>query len=176
MSREIDIHITIDTDAIRKKYPKQTNPNPNKPQGIEHNLGFMVVAGVADPTKVSHQGTGDLGFAALVGDTVRVQAASASNNFEDAVLLYGLPRYDGQDVFKAFEPKSFVKQGIVPSSETSVLPGKMEDMQFWFLEADVHCKGTERYKVQIGLYTRDDDDKLCLYGYFEWDPSITVSG
>ena len=173
MSKIINILIAIDTDAV-----KASNPNPSKdsqhPTGIAHTMGYMIGTG----TKInSGQGTGDLSISALVGDTVRAFATSGSDNFEDAVLLYGMPKFRGDRVFDDFEYKRFEKSTVVPHSKTQPLPADITDEVFWFFEADVIKKGTEGYSVQFGLYTRDaNTGQPVVYGFFAWDPEITVAG
>ncbi|MEJ1967761.1 MAG: inclusion body family protein [Rhizomicrobium sp.] len=173
MSKTINILITIDTDAVQKNYP---NPSQNsaQPTGIAHNLGYMVCTGT---TVNSGQGTGDLDFNALVGDTVRAFATSGSDNFEDSVLLYGMPMFSGQPVFGPFNYQNFTKSAVVPNSTTTVLPARIVDEIFWFYQASVSTKGTEGYMVQFALYTRDPNTgQPVLKGYYAWDPTIRVSG
>lgn len=125
----------------------------------------------------SGQGTGDLSIAATVGDTVRAFAVSGSNNFEDCVLLYGMPSINDTDVvFGEFDYQNYTKSTVVPDSNTQPLPASTADQTFWFFEADVTASGTESYAVQFGLYTRNDAGAPELYGYFKWDPTITVAG
>jgi hypothetical protein len=172
MSKTSNILITIDTDAVRRIAQKSTDPTT--PIGIGHNLGYMVATG----TKInSGQGTGDLSIAALVGDTIRAFAVSGSDNFEDAVLLYGMPRFQGDQVLSDFAYQSFTKSTVVPNSNTNPLPARIVEEQFWFYQASVIRKGTEGYKVQFGLYTRDETTgNPTLLGYYYWDPEVTVAG
>lgn len=171
MSKTINILITIDTDAVKAIGGSQ---DPNKPTGIAHNMGYMVATG----TKInSGQGTGDLSITALVGDTVRAFATSGSDNFEDSVLLYGMPMFSGTQVFGPFNYQNFTKSAVTPNSTTSVLPAKIVDETFWFYQASVSTKGTEGYMIQFALYTRDPNTgQPVLKGYYAWDPTITVAG
>jgi hypothetical protein len=171
MSKIINILITIDTDRVKTIAPSQ---DPNKPAGIAHNLGYMVCTGT---TVNSGQGTGDLDFNATVGDVVRAFATSGSDNFEDAVLLYGMPKFSGDQVFSAFNYQNFTKSTVNPNSTTSVLPARIVDEVFWFYKADVIARGVEGYMVQFALYTRDPDTaQPVLKGYYAWDPTIRVKG
>lgn len=171
MSKTINILITIDTDAVKKTTGSQ---DPTKPTGIAHNMGYMVATG----TKInSGQGTGDLSITALVGDTVRAFATSGSDNFEDSVLLYGMPMFSGNQVFSTFNYQNFTKSTVVPQSTTTPLPAKIVEETFWFYQASVITKGQEGYMVQFGLYTRDENTgQPVLKGYYAWDPIITVAG
>ncbi len=174
MSKTINILITIDTDSVLANFPKQPNPNQNNPVGIAHSMGFMVATGC--PIN-SGQGTGDLSIAALVGDTVRAFATSGSDNFEAAVLLYGMPQFSGTNVFGPFNYQNFNKSTVIPNGVTQPLPAQIVTETFWFYQASVVNTGTEGYEVQFALYTRDPNNgQPVLYGYFYWDPQITVAG
>lgn len=172
MSKIIDILIAMDTDAVRANYPNPSQ-DPNSPTGLAHNLGFMVCTG----TKInSGQGTGDLSFTALVGDTVRVFGTSGSDNFEDAVLVYSLPKFGGDQVLDDFEYKNFNKSTVIPQSNSTPLPARTATQSFWFYQADVVNSGTENYEVRFALYGRDSNGQPTLVGYYYWDPTITVAG
>ena len=173
MSKTINILITIDTDKVKKEHPNPSKEHA-KPTGIAHNLGYMVASGT---TVNNGQGTGDLDFNALVGDTVRSFGTSGSDNFEDAVLLYGMPKYGGTDVFGAFTYQDFTKSTVVANSQQQPLPARIVEESFWFYQASVATKGTENFMVQFGLYVRDaDTGQPTLFGYFQWDPIIRVAG
>jgi hypothetical protein len=133
---------------------------------------------VATGTSVNRgQGTGDLDFNALVGDTVRSFAVSGSDNFEDAVLLYGMPRFSGDTVLGTFIYQNFNKSTVVANSAVTPLPARITEEVFWFYQASVATKGTEGFMVQFGLYTRDPNSgQPVLYGYYQWDPTIRVAG
>jgi nematocidal protein AidA len=172
MSKTINVQITIDTQAVAAiSNPSQ---NPTAPTGIGHDLGYMVAT---NTSVISGQGTGDLNFKAQLGDTVRFFATSGSNNFDDAVLAYGMPPFQGPTVLGRFDSKAFKgRQAIYPSDGPEVLPGTMAPQTFFFYQTDVVGVGTEGYMVQFALYTRDDDGQLKVRGYYQWDPTITVKG
>lgn len=173
MSKIINILTVIDTDAVIKNYGSPSKDS-NHPTPIGHSYGYMIATGT---TVNSGQGTGDLSITALVGDTVRNWAVSGSNNFEDSVLLYGMPRYSGDQVFSTFQYESFTKSTVVPHSSTQPLPAATANQTFWFFQADVVKAGTENYQVQFGLYNRSQTTgQPVLFGYYQWDPQITVAG
>ena len=130
---------------------------------------------VATSNTISGSGTGDLNFSANVGDIVRFFGVTASNNFENSALIYGINKYSGTEVFSTFESETFEKSGVSPSGP-GVLPATISDQKFWFFEANVLRSGTEGYKVVFSLYERNADGEPVLYGYFQWDPTITVKG
>jgi hypothetical protein len=169
----INVLITIDTNSIKAAYPKPSQDS-SKPTGIAHKYGFMVATGT---TVNSGQGTGDLSFQALVGDQVEVFGVSGSDNFDDAVLVYGMPKYGGTQVFGTFENYMYSKSTVEPSSNSgSVLPPQTVTTNFWFYQAPIVASGTENYKVQFGLWSRNSAGAPELFGYFSWDPTITVAG
>jgi len=173
MSKTINILISIDTDAVQVRYPNGSKDS-NRPTGIAHDMGYMVATGT---TINSGQGTGNLNITALVGDTVRAFAVSGSDNFEDAVLLYGMPRFRGTEVFGPFNYQNFTKSAVFPQSTSTPLPARIADEEFWFYQASVSRRGTEGYKVEFGLYTRSETTgRPELFGYYDWDPEITVAG
>jgi hypothetical protein len=173
MSKVINILTTVDTDRVRKDYPNPSKDS-NKPTGIGHNYAYMVCTGT---TVNSGQGTGDLNFNALVGDLVRSFAVSGSDNFEDAVLLYGMPRFSGDQVLSDFKYQEFVKSTVVAGSSASPLPPKIVEETFWFYQADVIKKGTENFEMRFALYVRNlTTGQPELFGYYYWDPTIKVAG
>lgn len=167
----INILITIDTDAVIRDY-KNPSTNSNSPTGIGHKYGFMVAT---NAVVKSGQGTGDLVFKANVGDSVRMNAVSASNNFDDAILLYRISKFSGVEVFNTFKNNDFYRNTPVPNSCDAVLPNRIEEAHFWFHEASVKRSGVENYKVAFTLYSRDADGKSVLRGCYEWDPAVEVS-
>ncbi|BDS13388.1 inclusion body family protein [Aureispira anguillae] len=170
MSKTINIQVTIDAVGVVNSYPNPSKDQHN-PTGIGHNFGYMV----ATSNTISGSGTGDLNFSANVGDTVRFFGVSASDNFEDSILIYNITKYQGTNVFSEFHSQTFTKKGVSPSGP-EVLPAKIANQAFWFFEADVINAGTEGYRVVFALYTRDTNGYPTLYGYFQWDPTITVNG
>lgn len=170
MSKTINIDVIFDAEGIMAQYGK--GGSQGSPIGIGHNFGYMV----ATSNTMSGSGTGDLTFSALVGDVVRFFGATASNNFENSALIYGLPRFSGDQVFSEFHSKTFTKSAVSPSGE-SVLPAQIIEEKFWFYEADVVSAGTEGYKVQFALYSRNQTTgQPEIYGYYQWDPTISVAG
>lgn len=171
MSKTIDIQVTLDAQGIMSSYPNPSKDS-TRPTGIAHSYGYMV----ATSNTMSGSGTGDLTFSALVGDVVRFFGVTASNNFENSALIYALPRFSGDQVFSEFESKMFTKSGVEPTG-TAVIPATINPtMKFWFFEADVVGAGTEGYKVTFALYNRDNSGHPVLFGYFSWDPTISVKG
>jgi hypothetical protein len=166
------VMITIDTDAITAAYPNPSQ-NQKKPTRIARNMAFMAAPEIKAE---SRHGTADFSLNAQVGDTVFVCATSGSDNFEDAVLLYAIERFSGARVFSNFIYQDFQKSTVAPNSTTQPLPAQIVTETFWFYQAYIVEAGTASYRMQFALYTRDSNGAPTLFGYFVWDPSITVSG
>jgi hypothetical protein len=170
-SNAITALITVDTDAVRARYPNPSH-TPERPTRVDHHLAYMVAAGT---TIDAGQGTGDLSINALVGDTIRAFAISGSDDFEDAVLLYGMTRFNGDQMLGKFAYRNFTVSTVAPNSDTNPLPARTTEEQCWFFRARVIGQGTERFLVKFGLYVRDESTgQPVLAGYYAWDPTITV--
>lgn len=172
----ITIAVTIDTDGVISKYP-QLSKDPTVPTRIEQGLGCMVVAGEVEG---SGNGSEEIRVAAHANDRVRVFAKSGSNNFEDAVLMYGMPMVNGDQVFlhgKSFNYRDCVRSAVMPCATMSPLPAKIEAVDFWFHEDRIKAPGTERRELQFALYTRDGETGVpVLFGYCAWELTIVVPG
>jgi hypothetical protein len=173
MSKTINILIGIDTDGIRRQWPNPSK-DPKNPTGIDHKHGYMICTGTVP---LGGQGTGDLSISANVGDTVRAFAISGSNNFEDSVLLYDMPRFQGDQVMSPFTYLHFTHRPTMVPTSPNVLPASMVDGESWFYQANIVTTGTESYGVRFALYTRDSNSgRPELLGYYWWDPTISVGG
>lgn len=171
MSKFINALITIDTDRVKKDYP---NPSlvSTSPTAIGPSYAFMVASGA---TKIENQGSWSLKFKAVVGDGLRAFAASASDNFEDDVLIYGfkVSTPGAKKVTSEFSYESYNKSAVAGKLNT---PPHCEDRKFTFFEAKVIDTGTVTYNVNFALYTRNDNGTPELKGYYYWDPTIEVLG
>jgi nematocidal protein AidA len=165
-----NIQVTIDTDRLIQNFPNPSK-DQNKPTGVDHSYQFMVASNV---TAITGQGGADLNFAATVGDVIRLYGTSEYNNMDNAVIIYGINKFGGTNVFSNFETKLFTKVAVLPTPPNS-LPPTFESQKFGFYEADVVNTGTENYTIQFAVYVRDRSQaNPVLYGYFYWDPTITV--
>ena len=165
--------IVIDTDDVMANYPDPSK-DQHRPTSISQDKGFLVATG----TKVeSGQGTGEVRIAAAEGDAVCVSAISGSDNFEDAVLLYGIARIEGTQVLSDFDYQNIQQPTVVPNSTLEPLPARIETHTFEFQQASVIAAGTEDYEVRFALHIRDlNIGQHILYGYFSWNLKITVQG
>lgn len=171
----INVLVVIDTDLIMAQHPRQTTPNQASPVGLVHTSQYMIAT---DPRGInSGQGTADLSFKANVGDYVSFTGTSIYDNSDSAVIVYGINYWNGDKVFNTFVPNTITRNNAaVPNSDSSNgLPAMLQSRNFVNYSAQVSRKGTENFYVYIALYSLNDDGETqSLYGYFYWDPQITV--
>lgn len=170
----MDILTVIDTEYIKKNYGPNNNDKSN-PRGIDHNSQFMICTGARKIN--SGQGTADLDFNANVGDYISFRGTSIYQNSDDAIIIYGIKFQSGVEVFNQFVPNSITREGAVqPDPKSSDgLPALKVKQSFLSLDSKVANKGRESFLVYIALYTLSDDGETQnLYGYYYWDPTITV--
>lgn len=172
----INILNVIDTEYVKAHY---SNPSkdPNNPTGIDHNSEFMIVTGAR--SIISGQGGPVLNFGANPGDEVSFRAVSIYDNSDDAVIVYGIKPFGGSsNLFNTFVSDVVtLTAAIVPdTSKINGIPATTQAINFTSLDSKVRGKGTENFVVQFGLYTLGKDGETqSLFGYFSWDPTITVS-
>lgn len=167
----VNITVVIDTEAVMKDFPTPSQ-DPTSPTGIAHTYAYMVATRAS---AISGAGTADLTIQANVGDVIRWTGISETNNFDSGVIVYGLPQFGGGTVFANPVFKSFTKSAAKPTSDLAPIPASFADQNFWFIEADIQSVGTEQYGIQFGLYYRPTGGAQQLYGYFWWDPTVTVT-
>jgi nematocidal protein AidA len=167
----INIQVVIDTDAITNDYPNPSK-DKNQPTGLPHKYMYMVATRA---NVITGSGGADLTIKADVGDIIRWYAVSEYGNFDSSVLIYNLPKWSGETVFKTPTFSVYERQGILPADGTA-LPVSFKTQSFWFNQAEIVHIGTENYYVQFALYTRQrGEPNPVLYGYYYWDPTIKVT-
>lgn len=166
----INIQVVIDTDAITTDHTSPSQ-DPNNPTGLNHTYMYMVAT---RGNTITGSGGADLNIKADVGDVIRWYAVSEYGNFDSAVVIYKLAWYAQDKVFDGETFSVYNRTGILPANGTA-LPVGFSDQNFWFNQATVINKGTEQYNVQFALYVRQRGvNDPVLYGYFYWDPTVTV--
>ncbi|WP_299999510.1 inclusion body family protein [uncultured Cedecea sp.] len=167
----INILVVIDTDSVINDFKgKYVSKDYTKPTSISHNYSYMVTTSAHS---ISGSGTADLNIKANVGDVIRWTGISESGNFDSSVLIYGVPKFKGDNVFVDPTFKSFSKRSMTPK-QGGPFPVTFRDQINWFLQADIHQTGKEHYNIQFGVYYRPTGGEQELFGYFYWDPTITV--
>lgn len=172
----IDILNVIDTEYVKRVYP---NPSKDltKPTPIDHNSEFMICTGSRGI--VSGQGTWNLNFKAQVGDFVQFRSVSIYQNSDDAVIIYNVAPLAGQpNVFNTFVSNVITraKAAVPDTSKVNGMPATHQTVNFTSLDSKVARAGTESFWVQFGLYTISAAGSQDLFGYYQWDPTITVAG
>jgi nematocidal protein AidA len=168
----INVLVVIDTEYVKANYPNPSQ-DPNNPTGIDHNSQFMLCTGSRAP--VTGQGTADLGFTANPGDFVSFYGQSIYGNAQDAVIVYGINYWQGATVFNQFSTDAVSITGAAVPGVPNALPAKNIPGNFISLDSRVSGGGKEDFYVYFGLYTLDDTgENQNLFGYYYWDPSITV--
>ena len=170
MNEIINIQIVIDTDKVIKDHPSPSK-DQNNPTGLSHQYQYMVVSG---NEQITGQGTADLNFKAFTGDIVRITMVSEYNNLDNPILVYKINKFGGNDVFSQFNSETITTKTVEPSSP-NVLPPVVEERKFWYYQANVNNPGTENYQVWFAMYQRVRGGNPQLFGYFYWDPTITVT-
>lgn len=173
-SQDINVLVVIDTEYIKKMYGP--NSNKNAPQGINHSSQFMICTGSRGI--ISGQGTADLNFRANPGDTVDFTGVSIYDNSDDAVIVYGINYWQKDHVFGNFTSNLVTRnRAVMPNNDSpDGLPATPTKLTFASYGAKVQNSGTEDFYVNIALYTLADDGQTQnLYGYYYWDPTITVA-
>jgi nematocidal protein AidA len=165
-----NVQIVIDTDKVIRDFPSPSQDS-NNPTGLPHIYQYMAVSG---NNAITGQGTADLNFQAITGDVVRMTMTSEYGNLENPVLIYNIKKYGGDQVFSDFESRTEQVVTVEPGGNI-VLPPNMTTRTFWYFEADVENAGTENYQVWFAMYQRVRGGNPKLYGYFYWDPTITVT-
>jgi hypothetical protein len=172
---DINILIVIDTDYIISHY-NNPSKNPDSPTGIDHNSQFMIC--YSPRGIVSGQGTADLNFKANPGDDVSFTGTSIYDNSDSAVIVYGIKYWKGDKVFNTFVTNLVTRsKAVMPDPNTpNGIPPTLQPMTFASYDARVAKAGKEDFYVWIAVYQlAGDGETQQLYGYFYWDPSITVS-
>lgn len=176
MSARISVICVVDTYSLMAAYP---NPSQDwtTPTTISAENQYLIAS--SPRGVVSGQGTGALDFAAIPRDVVSFYGLSASTNSDDAVLIYGVKSVSGS-VFNAFSYNAVTITGAatanLKSTTNNGLPALFEPLTVASLDAFVRRQGTEVFQLQFALYTMGSDGETQqIFGYYQWDPSITVS-
>jgi len=172
----MDILIVIDTEYIKQNFG--VSKDKNHPVGISHDHQYMLCTGSRGIN--GGQGTGDLSFKAIVGDYVSFRGVSIYQNSDDAVIIYAITKFSGVEVFNQFNANSLTRTKAVQPDPKSIsrdgLPALNVPQNFLSLDSRVGASGTEGFMVTFALYTLASDGQTQdLYGYYTWDPTITVS-
>ncbi|KER70569.1 MULTISPECIES: inclusion body family protein [Burkholderia] len=173
-AQDINIIAVIDTEWVKRTYPNPSQ-DQTKPTGIAHNGQFLICTGARG---IKGQGTADLEFIAYPGDRVQFTGVSIYDNSDDAVIIYNIPRYSGDEVFNPFVCNTVVRNGAVEpnpdSGSRNGLPPLKKQLTFATFDSSVRKSGTEYFGVCFALYKLVGGQNQELVGYYWWDPKIVV--
>jgi hypothetical protein len=173
MNNVVNVLVVIDTGTLINDYREQArSQDPNNPTGIAHKYSFMVAT---SNSVISGQAGGDLNISASVGDVIRWAGQSESNDFDSTVIVYNISKYQQDQVTSQPQFSSYTKDIMQPSQSDKAFPVANAPQKFNFLSANIISEGTEKYEVYFALYYRPNNRGQELFGYFKWDPAITVS-
>ncbi|KAI5708927.1 hypothetical protein M8J76_006456 [Diaphorina citri] len=144
-TRIIEVLTVIDTDQLKEVYEKlPRSKNPDLPTHIGREYAFMITT---KSNVNSGQATADLNIKAIVGDTIKWSGTSESNNIDHSIIIYDV-------------------------KHSSPLVGQIARDLY---TSNIRAKGTVSYLVRFAMfeYSRASG-KYELFGYFTWDPTITV--
>ncbi|MCJ8152568.1 inclusion body family protein [Chryseobacterium sp. SSA4.19] len=165
-SQDINVLVVIDTDYVKANYPNPSK-DPNNPTGIDHNSQHMIVL---NANALSGQGTADLNFSARAGDNVSFRSTSIYQNSDDAVMIYNVKYWAGDQVFNNFIYNAVTRKlAVVPNyNSPNGLPANTANITFSSFDSRVKTTGTENFYMMFALYVIDpnNSDSQILYGYY----------
>jgi hypothetical protein len=169
----INVMTIIATDRIIAAYP-HPSMDSTKPTGLPHDYMYMVASGSA--MNITGSGTGNLAFTAQQGDVVRFYATSEYDNYQQSVVLYSMFKYSGDTIFNNnFDLETFSNVPTPVPTSFNPLKVSMVNQNYWFAQNTINNKGTEGVGYQFAIYTTPRGSSTpVLYGYFQWDPTITA--
>uniref|UniRef100_A0A8D8XJE4 Inclusion body protein n=1 Tax=Cacopsylla melanoneura TaxID=428564 RepID=A0A8D8XJE4_9HEMI len=165
-----NILVVIDTDRLEADYKDaHRSLDPEKPTPLEHKYAFMITN---NDNVVSGQATADLHIKGLVGDTVKWFGTSETNNFDIQVIVYNI-KHDKSDILSEVRQEVYGKKYTYPKSKDMA---DIDHIYFKTFKLDASLKevGSVDYHVCFAVYTTVNSNERQLFGYFEWDPKITV--
>lgn len=168
--RIIDIYVIADVDFIIRN-PPESEKGTEAPVSSSQAWGYTIVTGAG---RATHQGVQDIAFHARAGETVRFFATSGSDNFEQCVFIHDIRQGDGEQVLEGFESVAEERVSIAPGSKESVLPAQSVPRPFWFYECKTARGGSGSYRLELALYTRDEEGQPRFAGLYPWDLRITL--
>lgn len=168
----IEIMIVIDTDRLTDDFRDKTvSRNPDRPTPINHNYAFMMTN---NKNVISGQATADLHISAVPGDFINWHGVSESNNFDNQIIVYGIKHRS--DSLSDVTLGTRKKENVFPrNNNIRQLEGVKTNNYVIFVS--VRESGIVNYEVKFGVYTTNrGNGRRELFGYFTWDPVITIQG
>jgi hypothetical protein len=172
--QEINMLVVIDTEFV-KKYLGNSSQKIDNPTAIIHHGLYMICTGSRGI--IAGQGSDHLNFRANPGDLVSFTATSSHNNSDDAVIIYGIQHLKKDQIFNRFAENVVTRtNAVMPNAETqNGFPPVQIKLNFSHCDSKVRNSGTADLEVRFALYALSaDGQSQDLFGYFSWDPTITI--
>lgn len=163
------ISITFDTEGIINNYPEPSQ-NQDLPTPIASSFCYLI----ASMSSSAGNGTDKLKLYLNIGSMIRIYGCSASNNFDDAALLYDISRSGGRRVFENFNPLTLMTDSLIPTRQAPLDTELVENVQFLFMESQVLEYGKETENISFALYKRNDLGQPALFGYYQFSETFKV--
>ncbi|KAI5708678.1 hypothetical protein M8J76_000915 [Diaphorina citri] len=169
-TRIIEVLTVIDTDQLQEAYEKlPRSKNPDLPTHIGREYAFMITT---KSNVNSGQATADLNIKAIIGDTIKWSGTSESNNIDHSIIIYDVKHSSplvGQIA------RDLYTSSIVYPKESDIKVTATSEYKAFKITGNIRAKGTVSYLVRFAMfeYSRASG-KYELFGYFTWDPTITV--
>ena len=174
-SEQVNVLVVIDTNYIVDNYPHPST-NPRKPTAVDRNGLYMIVA--SPQGAAGGQGAAGLDFMAHAGGVASFTATSISASSDAAVILYDIKLRKGE---QALKPRGRLQTVTIPCAvmpdptEPNGLPPTQQSISYTSYKVEILQAGTASFSVYIAVYVLAGDGQTQeLYGYFYWDPTVTV--
>ncbi|KAI5702301.1 uncharacterized protein LOC103522509 [Diaphorina citri] len=169
-TRIIEILTVIDTDQLKQAYqslPRSTNPD--LPTHIGREYAFMITT---RSNVITGQATADLNIKAIVGDTIKWSGTSESNNIDHSIIIYDVKHSSNLvgEIARDLLTSSIVYPKVRDIRDIATSPYNV-----FKITANIRAKGRVQYLVRFAMYEYSRAlGRYELFGYFTWDPAITV--
>ncbi|KAF0249121.1 MAG: hypothetical protein FD167_1475 [bacterium] len=159
-----DILIAFDAEAIVAK-GKGTSDSPL--YAGNENIYMITRHG----SVLSGNAGGELNVQVAVGDVIRWRSSTLSQNFDYDVLLYRFESTDSNHkLLSNPESMSGDINEPVPNTDNPLQPGK-QDVTNYYWQATAKKIGSVTYNFFFMITDRSGN----VYGYYRWDPFITIN-
>lgn len=175
---QVNVLVVIDTAYTVKNYPNPST-DPEDPTAVDDNSQYMICSGRSRGI-VGEQGAADLELSANAGDVASFTGISISGNTDAAVILYGIRPREGEKVFNLSDQKKVASRRSVmpdPTKPNGLPPTHHHSISYAQHKVMIGQAGKGSFYVDFAVYILAKDGQTQkLYGYFSWNPSVTVRG
>lgn len=167
----VNIMVVIDTYSLIQDFQnKAVSKNSKSPTVIDLQYAYMIAS---QSYIMSGQASANLHVKCYPQDSIEWFGSSESNDFNNEVIVYHIEH----------SSKCLSLPQVVLIEDSKVIPADFENINnvtyvlehYIGLQVTVQKAGAVDYKVFFGLYVRTHaEENQTLFGYFEWDPKITI--